>query len=257
MSLILLKIGIGLGVGTLVGLTGMGGGALLLPLLIFGLHVPPITAIGSDAAINFVSKIGGGIVHARQGTVNWRLVRYLAAGSIPGSFLGVAMIGYLRRIYGAQVNDVLQFVLGLVLLLISTLLFLQPKPSKEPQAGTIPRSGPLIITCFIGLLGGFLVGLTSIGSGTVIMLLLLLLYRFSPRILVGTDIAHAVLLTGVTTVLQYRMGMVDPALVASILIGSIPGVLLGARLTQRVPVLLLKRILCAALFAFGARMVWV
>jgi hypothetical protein len=109
----------------------------------------------------------------------------------------------------------------------------------------------------IGLVAGFLVGLTSIGSGTVIMLLLLLFYRFSPRILVGTDIAHAVVLTGVTSLLQYRLGIVDPALVVSILIGAIPGVLLGARLTPRVPVLLLKRILCAALFIFGARMVWV
>jgi uncharacterized protein len=257
MELTLLKIAIGFGVGALVGLTGMGGGALLLPLLIFGLHVPPLTAIGSDAAINFISKIGGGIVHSRQRTVNWRLVSYLAAGSIPGSLLGVALIGHLRRIYGAEVNDVLRIVLGLVLLVISVLLFLQRPRSKEPQAGMVPRSGPLLITCFIGLLGGFLVGLTSIGSGTVIMLLLLLFYRLSPATLVGSDIVHAVVLTGVTSVLQYRMGMVDPALVISILIGSVPGVLLGARLTPRVPVLLLKRVLCAALFVFGARMVWI
>lgn len=257
MELSLLKIAIGFGVGTLVGLTGMGGGALLLPLLIFTLHVPPLTAIGSDAAINFISKIGGGIVHFRQRTVNWRLVSYLAAGSIPGSFLGVALIGHLRRVYGAEVNDVLRIVLGLVLLVISVLLFLQRPRSRESQAAAMPRSGPLLITCLIGLLGGFLVGLTSIGSGTVIMLLLLLFYRLSPAALVGSDIVHAVVLTGVTSVLQYRMGLVDPALVVSILIGSIPGVLLGARLTPRLPVLLLRRILCAALFAFGARMVWV
>jgi uncharacterized protein len=254
MELILLKVAIGLLVGTLVGLTGMGGGALLLPLLIFVLRVPPITAIGSDAAINFLSKIGGAVVHARQGTVNWRLAAYLAAGSIPGSFLGVTTIAHLRRTHGVHVNDVLQVVLGVVLLLVSALLLLQ-RPRKD-DSGLIPDTGPLVLTSFVGLLAGFLVGLTSIGSGTVIMLLLLLLYRFSPRILVGTDVAHAVLLTGVTSILQYRMGIVDPMLVGSILIGSIPGVLLGARLTTRVPVLLLKRILCVVLLAFGVRMVW-
>jgi len=256
MPLILLKIAIGFTVGTLVGLTGMGGGALLLPLLIYVLHVPAITAIGSDAAINFISKIGGAAVHSQQRTVNWRLAAYLAAGSIPGSFAGVAMIAHLRRVHGIHVNSVLQEVLGFVLLGISMLLFLQ-RPSSGRDVGASPQTGPLILASLVGFVGGFLVGLTSIGSGTVIMLLLMLIYRFSPRILVGTDIAHAVILTGVTALLQYRLGIVDLALVASVLVGSIPGVLLGARLTPRVPVLLLKRILCAALFLFGARMVLV
>ncbi len=257
MLLILVKIAIGFGVGVLVGLTGIGGGALLLPLLIVVLHVPPITAIGSDAIINFLSKIGGAVVHSRQGTVKWRLVAYLAAGSIPGSVLGVAAIGRLHRIYGVHINHVLQLILGLVLLLMSLLMFLNSAGLHAPAKTTVPRSGPLMITCAIGLLAGFLVGLTSIGAGTLIMLLLLLFYDFSPAILVGSDIAHAVVLTGITSALQYRMGMVDPVLVGTVLIGSIPGVLLGARLTSRVPVPLLRRLVCAILFAFGARMVWV
>jgi len=108
----------------------------------------------------------------------------------------------------------------------------------------------------IGLLAGCLVGMTSVGSGSIIMMLLLLAYSFSPRVMVGTDIVHAVILTGVTSALHWRLGNVDPVLVGSLLIGSIPGGLLGSHLSTRVPVPWLRRILCAVLLATGARMLW-
>jgi hypothetical protein len=108
----------------------------------------------------------------------------------------------------------------------------------------------------IGLVGGFLVGITSVGSGSIIMMLLLLFYSFPPKIMVGTDIAHAVILTGVTSLLHYRAGNVDLTLVGSLLIGSIPGGMLGSYLTTRVPVLWLRRILCTVLLMTGARMLW-
>ncbi len=229
----------------------------MLPLLVFGLHVPPIIAVGSDATVNFLSKIGAGYVHWRQGSVNWRLVGYLAAGSIPGTFLGVGALAYLRTTYGAHVNDFLRPVLAAVLVGVSTLLLIQTRPSKA-TAMKDPGShrGSLAGASLIGLLAGFLVGMTSIGAGTVVMMLLLLVYRFEPKVLVGTDIVHAVALTGVTSALQYRLGIIDFSLVGALLIGSIPGVLLGARLTARVPVLALRRGLCVVLFGIGTRMFW-
>jgi hypothetical protein len=108
----------------------------------------------------------------------------------------------------------------------------------------------------IGLVGGFLVGMTSVGSGSIIMMLLLLFYSFPPKIMVGTDIAHAMILTGVTGLLHFRAGNVDGHLVEAILIGSIPGGILGSHLSTRVPVLWLRRILCTVLLMTGARMLW-
>jgi uncharacterized membrane protein YfcA len=108
----------------------------------------------------------------------------------------------------------------------------------------------------IGLIAGFLVGMTSVGSGSIIMMLLLLFYSFQPKVNVGTDILHAVILTGVTGFLHFRLGNVDPGLVASLLIGSIPGGLLGSHLATRVPMLWLRRILCTLLLLTGARMLW-
>ena len=108
----------------------------------------------------------------------------------------------------------------------------------------------------IGLIAGFLVGMTSVGSGSIIMMLLLLFYSFPPKVNVGTDIVHAVVLTGVTGLLHFKLGNVDPKLVVSLLIGSIPGGLLGSHLATRVPMLWLRRILCCLLLATGARMLW-
>jgi hypothetical protein len=108
----------------------------------------------------------------------------------------------------------------------------------------------------IGLFAGFLVGMTSVGSGSIIMMLLLMFYSYPPKVMVGTDIVHAVILTGVTSFLHFRLGNVDPSLVACLLVGSIPGGILGSNLSTRVPVLWLRRILCAILLSTGIRMLW-
>ena len=108
----------------------------------------------------------------------------------------------------------------------------------------------------IGLGAGFLVGMTSVGSGSIVMMLLLLFYSYPPKIMVGTDIVHAVLLTGVTSLLHFRLGNVDLSLVGWLLVGSIPGGLIGSYLTPHVPVLWLRRILCTVLLGTGARMLW-
>jgi hypothetical protein len=255
MELIALKIFIGLIVGTLIGLTGLGGGVLLLPLLIFGLRVPAIIAVGSDAAFNFLTKIPSGIVHLRKGTVRRKVVLALASGSIPGSILGVRFLQHLRTLYGGGVNDFIKTAVGILLILVSTLLLLQRRIEAQ-VANRPPTAKSFLGMAVIGLAAGFLVGLTSVGSGSIIMMLLLLFYSYPPKVMVGTDIVHAVLLTGCTSLLHFRLGNVDPSLVGYLLIGSIPGGLVGSQLSTRVPVLWLRRILCVILLSTGARMLW-
>jgi len=255
MELVTAKILIGFAVGTLIGLTGLGGGVLLLPVLIFGLRVPPIIAVGSDALFNFLTKIPASILHLRKGTVRKKVVAAMAVGSIPGSLLGVSLLQHLRVVYGSGVNDFIKSAVGLLLVCIPMLLLFQGR-IEEHLAKRQPTLKSFIGMSFIGLFGGFLVGMTSVGSGSIIMMLLLLFYTYAPKVMVGTDIVHAVILTGVTSLLHARLGNVDISLVIPLLCGSIPGGILGSHLSTRVPVLWLRRILCAVLLTTGARMLW-
>ena len=255
MELIALKVVIGVFVGVLIGMTGLGGGVLLLPLLIFGLKVPAIVAVGSDAAFNFVTKIPSSSVHLLRGTVRRKVVMALAVGSVPGSILGVKLLQHLRVLYGAGVNDFIKTAVGVLLVLVSSLLLLQRKIEAQ-VANRPPTAKSFAGMAVIGVVAGFLVGMTSVGSGSIIMMLLLLFYSYPPKVMVGTDIVHAVVLTGVTSLMHFRLGNVDLSLVGCLLIGSIPGGLLGSYLSTRVPVLWLRRILCAILLTTGARMLW-
>jgi uncharacterized protein len=255
MELAAVKVFVGFVVGALIGLTGLGGGVLLLPILIFGLRVPAIIAVGSDAAFNFLTKIPSSFVHLAKGTVRRKVVVALAVGSVPGSAFGVRFLQHLRLLYGAGVNDFIKGSVGILLILVSTLLLLQHK-IEEQVANRLPTAKSFAGMAMIGLVAGFLVGMTSVGSGSIIMMLLLLFYSYPPKVMVGTDIVHAVVLTGVTSLLHYRIGNVDPSLVGYLLIGSIPGGLIGSQLSTRVPVLWLRRILCVILLSTGARMLW-
>ena len=251
------RVLLGLLVGVLVGLTGIGGGMLLLPLLISVLGVPPIVAVGSDAVINFVTKIGAGALHWRQGNVNWQLVFNLACGSIPGAIVGVSVLAWARAAYGAGVNGLLRAAIGVLLITIS--LAYLAKFRSAMSSASLPPSHPTgyrFGIVLIGFIAGTLVGLTSIGSGSVILLLLLVFYGFAPATLVGTDIVHAVLLAALTSVLQYNLGNVDFALVFPVLLGSVPGGILGAQLTRQVPAPRLKQVLCVLLIVVGTRMLW-
>jgi uncharacterized membrane protein YfcA len=254
-ELVSLKILIGFVVGALIGLTGLGGGVLLLPLLIFLLHVPAIMAVGSDALFNFITKIGSSAVHLRKGTVRGKVVLALAAGSTPGSVLGVGLLAHLRTQYGAEVNDFIKVAIGVLLIFIPTLLLFQRK-IEDHLEGQPATAKSLAGMALIGLVAGFLVGMTSVGSGSIIMMLLLLFYSYKPQIMVGTDIVHAVILTGVTSLLHYRLGNVDAGLVGWLVVGSIPGGIAGSYLGARVPVLWLRRILCTMLLGTGLRMLW-
>ncbi len=252
------RIAVGLLVGTLVGLTGLGGGMVLLPLLISVLGVPPIIAVGSDAVINCITKVGAGALHWRQGNVSWRLVLNLAYGSIPGAVCGVLLLGRLRTVYGSGVNDFLKIVIGILLVVIPVAYLLKRSPIGL-QAGidAIRDAKYSFGITVIGFIAGVLVGITSIGSGSVILLLLLVFYGFLPALMVGTDIVHAVILAGLTGVLQFGFGNVDMVLVACVLLGSIPGGLLGAYLTRYLPSHRFKQMLCTILVVVGARMLWV
>ncbi len=255
MELLALKIAVGFVVGVLIGLSGVGGGVLLLPVLIFGLRVPPIVAVGSDALFNFFTKVPASLVHMKKGTVRRKVVLALAIGSIPGSILGVRVLMHIRHLYGDGVNSFIKTAVGILLIVIPTLLLFQ-KRIEEQVANRPPTLKNFAGMAVIGLVAGVLVGMTSVGSGSIIMMLLLLFYSFPPKVNVGTDIVHAVILTGVTGFLHFRLGNVDPGLVVSLLIGSIPGGLVGSHLATRVPMLWLRRILCALLLITGCRMLW-
>jgi len=251
---LLIKSLVGFGVGTLIGMTGVGGGVLLLPILIFGLHVPAMSAVGSDALFNFVTKIGASIVHLRKGTVRRKVVLALAVGSAPGSFLGVSFLHHLRRLHGDGVNHFITLAVGVLLICIPTFLFFQKK-IEDRAAAKPPTMKSFAWMSLIGVVAGFLVGITSVGSGSIVMMMLLLFYSFQPKVMVGTDIVHALLLTGVTSFLHFKINNnIDVHLVGALLIGSVPGGLLGSYLSTRVPVPWLRRILCAVLLATGARM---
>jgi hypothetical protein len=250
---LLLKSLVGFFVGTLIGMTGVGGGVLLLPILIFGLHVPAMRAVGSDALFNFITKIGASIVHLRRGTVRRRVVLALICGSAPGSYAGVSLLVHLRKVHGDGVNHFITVAVGALLICIPTFLFFQKK-IEDRVAVKPPTVKSFAWMLLIGLVAGFLVGITSVGSGSIVMMLMLLFFSFQPKVMVGTDIVHALLLTGVTSLLHMFAKNVDFHLVGALVIGSIPGGLFGSYLSTRVPVPWLRRILCAVLLATGARM---
>jgi uncharacterized protein len=249
---------IGFVVGGMVSLSGLGGGVLLLPLLIFGLHVPPIVAVGSGAVFSALTKSGAALLHWRQGHVDWRLAMALALGSVPGALAGMELLTQLHSHYGEGVNDILNTTIGVLLVVIPLLMVLQSR--LEENAGTSLRDRlPSWINryngaIFSGLIGGTLVGVTSVGSGSVIMMMLLLFYSRPPAVLVGTDIFHAVILTGVAGLAHLGLGTVDLSLVGWLVVGSVPGVMLGSSLATLVPAIWLRQGLLVLLFTTGLAM---
>lgn len=228
-----------------------------MPLLISVLGVPPILAVGSDAVVNFITRIGAGALHWHQGNVNLRMAFNLACGSIPGAVLGVMLLARIRALYGSGVNDFLRITIAILLIVIPITYLLRARlPGNQSDFQAAPQSKFSFGVLGIGFVAGIMVGSTSIGSGSVILLLLLVLYRYSPSTMVGTDIIHGILLAGLTGALQFRMGNVDPKL-AAILIGAIPGSLLGAYATRYLPAQHFKTMLCTILVVVGERMLWI
>ncbi len=251
------RVLIGLVVGILVGLTGVGGGIVLLPILTSVLGVTPIVAVGSDAVVNCVTKIGAGFVHWRRGNINWRLIALLLSGSVPGAILGVFVLTLLHARHGEGVNHFLKIVIAILLIVIPIIsLLVRSSTISNPIPTRGKRTKDDYGIALIGFVVGGLVGVTSIGSGTVTLMLLLVFYGYAPAVLVGSDVVHALLLTAVTALLQMKLGNVDYPLVGYVLIGSIPGGVIGAYIANRIPAKRLKQILFVALITFGTRMFW-
>ena len=205
MPLIAAKILVGFVVGVLIGMTGVGGGVLMLPVLIFGLGYSPIVAVGSDALFQFFTKIPAGLLHLKNGTVRRKVVLALALGSIPGAFAGVKLLMYIRLLYGNGVNTFIKMAVG-VLLLVIPYDAAPPEKNRRSNRNRAPSMKGFAGMAIIGLTVGFIVGMTSVGSGSIIMMLLLLFYSFPPKINVGTDVVHAVVLFGVTGLASIQGG---------------------------------------------------
>ncbi len=242
---------LGFVVGFLVGLTGIGGGSLMTPLLILVGGVRPLVAVGTDLAYAAITKAVGAVVHFRQQTVDLGITWRLGIGSIPAALAGVAVITWVRA--GAHNGAVDLFItraVGVALVLVALNLFLSPlyrKASRETQA-PLPQRWQMALTVLAGVGTGFLVGLTSVGAGSLISAALLILYpRLPLSRIVGTDILHATFLGAAAGLAHFGMGSVDLQILGGLVLGSIPGVWCGSRLAVTVPDKVLRPILATVL----------
>ncbi|MGY1745219.1 sulfite exporter TauE/SafE family protein [Blastococcus sp. SYSU D00695] len=256
----------GLLVGVVVGLTGMGGGALMTPILVFFFGVSPLAAVSSDVVASFFMKPIGGLVHMRQGTVHFGLVRLLCLGSVPGAFAGVLLLRALAS--GERLSEILLVALGAVLVLASFALaakaYLRLRERERTRATGDPLGGGTAITTvpvrrlatvLVGLGGGLVVGMTSVGAGSLMIVALLLLYpALTARQLVGTDLVQAVPLVASASLGHLLFGDFTLGLTGSVLVGAIPGVWLGARVSSHTPGSLVRRALAVVLLASGVKL---
>ena len=229
----------GLGVGILVGLTGIGGGSLMTPLLILAVGVKPVVAIGTDLAYGAITKTVGGVRHWRRGTVDMGLSMWLALGSVPGSLVGVWLVDRLHDAHGDDIDSFLLAAVAGALLIVSIAvlgraLFMPRLVERETHTVALTR-GRKASAVAIGLVLGLILGLTSVGSGALIGLALILVFRLTPHRVVGTDVFHAAVLLWVAGSAHFVSGNVDLGLMLNILAGSIPGVWIGTSLLGRVP----------------------
>jgi uncharacterized membrane protein YfcA len=253
-----LYVASGFVVGFLVGITGVGGGSLMTPLLIllFGIH--PVTAVGTDLLYATVTKTGGSLVHGSNRTIDWRVVGRLASGSLPASILTVLLLNYLN-IDNAATNAAVSKLVGVVLLLASASLIFR-KTLLAAYAHRVNSLSPQTtywLTILTGAILGVLVSISSVGAGALGMTALILLYPELPIArLVGSDIAHAVPLTLVAGAGHWFLGTVDVALLGTLVIGSLPGVVLGSYLTPRLPNSALRLTLAAVLIAVSIKLLY-
>ncbi len=236
-------IAFGLGVGVLVGLTGIGGGSLMTPLLILVGGVSPAVAIGTDLAYGAITKTVGGWRHLRQGTVDLGISKWMAFGSVPGSVVGVMLS---TRIDVEALLVIVAVALSIAALAILGRAFIRaPKETESVEMHRRHRRSAVAI----GAVLGAMVGMTSVGSGALIGPILILLYRLTPHRVVGTDVFHAAILLWTASIAHGVVGNIDYVLMATILIGSIPGVWIGTSLLTRVPAAGLRPLLACVLLA--------
>jgi Predicted permeases len=253
------------GVGIVVGLTGMGGGALMTPMLVLVFGIPPLTAVSSDLVASAVMKPVGSIVHLRRKTVNLKLVGYLCVGSVPAAFCGVLLLKLLGN--GAEVQSIITYALGAALMLSAALLtvrayirLVERARSRDGLGENLPQGRPDVAvrpipTIVLGAAGGLIVGMTSVGSGSLIIIGLMVLYSgLRASQLVGTDLVQAVPLVASAAIGHTLFGDLDLGLTLPLLIGSIPGAFIGAQLSARLSGGFVRRALAFVLLASGLKM---
>lgn len=251
----------GLVVGFLVGLTGMGGAALMTPLLVLFFGVAPATAVGTDLLYSSITKAGGAWVHGRRDQVNLRVVGWLACGSVPAAFATAGVLNTLHS-KGTSFSNIVNPVLGAALILTALALLFREKLRRKAwhraKSDPIERPRYLIpLTIATGAVLGVLVTLSSVGAGTLGIAVLFWLYpRLPSAKIVGTDIAHAVPLTGIAGLGHLYMGNIDFALLGYLLVGSLPGIYLGSHLSSRFPEQTLRPAIACLLAGMGGRLIW-
>jgi uncharacterized membrane protein YfcA len=253
------------GIGIVVGLTGMGGGALMTPVLVLFFNIPPLTAVSSDLVASAVMKPVGSVVHLRRGTVHLGLVQWLCIGSVPGAFSGVLIARALG--HGEDVQELIRIALGMALLLAAIglivrayLRLVEHARRRDGRAPPLPEGPPRVDirplpTILLGALGGLVVGITSVGSGSLIIIALMALYpRLTANELVGTDLVQAVPLVASAAVGHILFGDFKMDLTTSLLLGCIPGVWVGAHFSARAPGGLVRRALAFVLLASALKL---
>lgn len=253
----------GLLVGMLVGLTGVGGGSLMTPLLVLLFHVHPATAVGTDLLYASITKGVGTMVHGTKRTINWAIVGLLALGSIPATVATLALIQHFGK--SDALSHMITTFLGYALFLTAALLLLRGvirKLAEKRQEKAVADNKPLhtgrraVLTVLVGLVLGFLVSLSSVGAGALGVTALILLYPQLPTVkIVGSDIAHAVPLTFLAGAGYFLLGKVDVNLLVALLIGSIPGIIVGSFLAPKVPEKALRVLLAGVLTLVGLKLV--
>jgi uncharacterized membrane protein YfcA len=244
----------GLGVGLLVGATGMGGGSLMTPLLILIFGIKPVVAVGTDLAYAAITKTVGGFRHLTHGKVHKRMALWLAVGSCPGALTGVYVLNVLRDVYGAGFDDLLIVLIASALLLVGLLMLMRAmaiSAQAREREHLYMETRHKVAAVALGLSVGFVLGVTSAGSGTLIAVGLIVGFRLSPHLVVGTDVVHAAILLWVASIAHLASGNVDVGLMVNILIGSIPGVWVGANLSTKLPADVLRPALAIVLIASG------
>jgi uncharacterized membrane protein YfcA len=251
----------GFAVGLIVGVTGVGGGSLMTPLLVLFFGVSPATAVGTDLLYASLTKTIGGWVHSRKGTVDWKVVGLLAMGSLPATVLTIVLLKFLaldeKTLRGLVTN-----VLSVALLMTATALLLKNwiKHVARRKDGTVYELHHRYLpaaTIVTGVVVGSLVTISSIGAGVLGTVAILFLYPRMPSVkVVGTDIVHAVPLTAMAGMGHMALGTVDLVLLGSLLLGSLPGIYIGSHLSAKVPEKVLRPILATMLFIIGLKMVF-
>lgn len=249
----------GLGVGILIGLTGIGGGSLMTPLLIIVLGVHPVVAVGTDLTYGAITKTLGGYKHLRKGTVDLGVTKWLAYGGIPGALVGVLLVDRLHKAYGEKFDHVLiacvagALIVVASVVLVRTLLLSHLAEHERETFDFTRRAG--IAAIALGFVLGLILGMTSVGSGALIGVAMIVIFKLTPRRVAGSSVFLAAMLLWVAGIAHVISGNVDYSLMGNILIGSIPGVWVGTHFIDHVPEHALRVTLGAVLLGSALAMV--